>query len=124
MRAIWAGSFRSTRSRLSEMEKDEDLGADESLGDSFRQARREMWIMLAAWVFFFLWVMLTCSRLAFADPDAPEGRTIPTLFGMPKWVALGIAIPWIASNGFIIWFALGFMKDTALPEHDSNSEAS
>ena len=92
----------------------------ESLGASFRQARREMWVMLGAWIVFFLWVTLTCSRLAFLEPEA-DG-TIPTLLGLPRWVAIGIAIPWLAANVFIIWFALGFMKDTPLPADEPQSE--
>lgn len=93
----------------------------ESLGRSFRQARKEMWVMLAAWVVFFLWVTLSCAQTAFSGPD--ESGQIATLFGMPRWVATGIAIPWLAANVFIIWFALGFMKDTPLPADEPENSA-
>ena len=95
-------------------------GADESadaLGQSFRQSRLEMWFMLGAWVIFFAVVTWTCGALAF-QPVVSEAGLIPeaTLWGMPRWVVIGIAIPWLAANAFIIWFALGFMKDTPLAD--------
>lgn len=96
-----------------------DQGSTEAaiaLGRSFRQSRLEMWLMLGAWVVFFGIVTLICRSLAF-DPVVNEEGLIAeaTLFGLPRWVMLGIAIPWLAANAFIIWFALGFMKDTPLP---------
>ena len=100
---------------------EENSAEGESLGRSFRQARKEMWVMLAAWIVFFLWVTLSCARTAFAGPD--ETGQIATLFGMPRWVATGIAIPWVAANAFIIWFALGYMKDTPLPADEPETGA-
>jgi hypothetical protein len=35
---------------------------------------------------------------------------------MPRWVTLGIFLPWVAALGLTIWFAMRFMKDT--PLHD------
>ena len=93
-----------------------------SLGQSFRQSRLEMWFMLGAWVIFFAVVTWICGALAF-KPVVNEEGLIPgsTLWGMPRWVVIGIAIPWLAANAFIIWFALGFMKDTPLVDEPAEA---
>ena len=94
------------------------MDADE-LGASFRQSRREMFVMLSAWIVFVTWTGTTCALLSRFDPEQPA----EILFGMPKWALLGIAAPWIASNIFIFWFALCFMKDTKLgPDSDAAAE--
>lgn len=103
-------------------------GADEAavaLGRSFRQSRLEMWLMLGAWALFFGVVTSICGALAF-EPVATEEGLVPgaTLWGMPRWVLLGIAIPWLTANAFIIWFALGFMKDTPLATEEPVSPGS
>ncbi len=103
-----------------EPDSPEDATRGEGLGRSFRQARKEMWVMLGAWIVFFLWVTISCARTAFAEPG--EHGEITTFLGMPSWVATGIAIPWVAANLFIIWFALGFMKDTPLPADEPDPE--
>lgn len=67
--------------------------------------------MLAAWAVFFAWTIGYCWMNGFADPDGGE---VAVTFGIPSWVLFGIAVPWIVANGFIIWFASCFMKDTDL----------
>lgn len=81
------------------------------LGDSFRQSRREMWVMLGAWAVFFAWTIGYCSMNGFADPNGGE---VPLLLGVPRWVMIGIVLPWGLANVFTIWFAGFFMKDTNL----------
>ncbi|MFT5465016.1 MAG: hypothetical protein ACI8UO_000102 [Verrucomicrobiales bacterium] len=80
------------------------------LGESFRQTRREMFVMLGGWLVFFLWTGI-CGWL-FSQFKA--GEEVPLLFGMPKWAFIGVVLPWIAANVFIFWFAGRFMKDTNL----------
>ncbi len=70
--------------------------------------------MVGAWVVFFSWVTIACATSAFERP-APGDSAIPTILGIPRWVALGIGLPWLSANLFIAWFALRFMKDTPLP---------
>ena len=72
--------------------------------------------MLAAWAVFFAWTIGYCSAHGFASPDGGE---VPILFGIPRWVLLGIALPWIVANVFTIWFAARFMKDTDLGDDAS-----
>jgi hypothetical protein len=87
------------------------------LGDSFRQSRKEMWGMLAAWAVFFAWSIGYCWAYGFADPNAAE---VPLLFGVPRWVMIGIALPWLVANVFTIWFAGWFMQDTSLGDDASH----
>lgn len=90
----------------------------EDLADSFRQSRREMAVMLGTWLAFFLWTGIACTLLAYWEPGEPVAR----LFGMPRWAFVGVALPWLAANGFIAWFALRFMKDTDLDPGKSGAE--
>lgn len=82
----------------------------EDLGASFRQSRKELWFMLGTWVVFATWTLTYNGMNAF-DPET-SGEKI--LWGMPRWVALGIAVPWITGLCLTCWFALRFMKDTDL----------
>lgn len=98
------------------MGKKTKLQSDADLGDSVRQARREMWVMLAAWLAFFLWVSIICATMS---GDKAEDGTVPTFLGMPRWACIGIALPWLAANVFIWWFSFHFMEDTPLEELDA-----
>jgi hypothetical protein len=98
------------------MAKRQTNQSDADLGDSVRQARREMWVMLAAWLAFFLWVTIACAALS---GDKADDGTVPTFLGMPRWACIGIALPWLAANVFIWWFSFHFMKDTPLEELDA-----
>lgn len=100
-----------------------DASSGRALGDSYRQARREMWVMLGAWAAFFLLVTTVCALTAYR-PGGDAAQPVPLLLGMPRWVALGVAVPWLAANGFIVWFALRFMKDTPLPSDNADSPGS
>jgi hypothetical protein len=85
----------------------------ESLGDSFRQSRRELWFMLATWIVFAAWVTTVGALTSFERPDAGS-NAVPTLLGMPRWVVLTVALPWMVANLVIVYFATCFMKDTPL----------
>ena len=68
--------------------------------------------MIVTWVVFAAWT-LTYNGL-FGKGE--EGTAVEIVFGMPKWVIFGIAIPWVLAISVTIWFALCFMKDTPLGE--------
>ena len=93
----------------------ESARASEELGASFRQSRKEMWVMLCAWAVFFLFVTAICGSMGAAK--SADG-TVPTLFGMPRWVAIGIAFPWLAANVLTYWFSFHFMRDTHLGDEE------
>lgn len=90
------------------------------LGESFRQARRETLVIVAAWAVFLAWSGLVCGFGARLDSDEP----LRTAFGMPRWAFFGVVLPWLAACLFTTWFALKFMQDTDLdpdrarPEED------
>jgi len=84
------------------------------LGTSFRQSRRELWFMVATWAAFAAWTAFYNANHAF-EKEAP----LETLWGLPRWVALGVAIPWTIAMALTIWFASCYMKDTDLGgDHD------
>ncbi len=97
------------------MDSDEQARA---LDASFRQSRKEMWVILAAWGVFLLWTGIGSAVLS-ASSTKPS--LIPLIAGIPKWVAFGVVIPWVCALGFIIWFTTCFMKDTSL-ESDQDGE--
>ena len=83
--------------------------ADE-LGESFRQARRELRFQLITWTAFAVWVVGYCAFTGFAA----EKEDVEMMLGMPSWVVLGIGLPWVIAFGITVWFAGWFMKDTEL----------
>ncbi len=86
----------------------------ERLEQSYRQSVRELIFILVAWTAFAVWIIGTGALLAYHSPD----EEVQILFGMPRWVLVSVALPWLAAIGLIFWFALRFMKDTDLG--DSN----
>ena len=88
--------------------------ATSSFDPVYEHTRRETFVIICAWVVFCVWVvgvsLLTGYRV---DPD-----TMKTVMGMPAWVFWGVGLPWLASNVFIIWFALKYMVDDPLGEDE------
>lgn len=82
----------------------------EDLNQSFRQSRREFWFLIGTWVAFAGWTMMVNVTQSRFDGEG----SVATLLGMPRWVVLGIALPWVVATGLTCWFALRFMKDTSL----------
>jgi len=87
----------------------------ESLDTSYRQSLRELRFILIAWAGFALWIVGMGSLTAFH----PDGEEVALLFGMPRWVVLSVALPWLGALGLIFWFGLRYMKDTDLDGEDS-----
>ncbi len=74
--------------------------------------------MLGTWVVFAAWTLTYNGLHAF---DA-EGSGQNLLWGMPRWVALGIVVPWGTGFCLTCWFALRFMKDTDLGGEESSEK--
>jgi len=80
---------------------------------SYRQSRREMYVMICVWVVVGLWVLGYNSQAAYAaESEMPPQM----LFGMPRWVVFGWLIPLSMANVFTVWFCLRFMKDETMEE--------
>ena len=75
---------------------------ESGLAPSFLQARRELFVILAGFTIFLTWVLLTCWILGYESQD----KELDTIFGLPDWVALGVALPWLAASVFTFWFCL------------------
>ena len=88
------------------------------LGESFRQASRETVVIVIAWLVFMAWTAVACSL----GWSGEKGEEVVTVMGMPRWVFLGVALPWIAACGFTLWFTMFFMKDTDLDPDRSEEE--
>ena len=87
-------------------------------GASFRQSKRELFVMIAAWVVTALWVLGYNSQAAYA---AETETPVRMLFGLPRWTVIGWLLPLLVANAFTIWFCLRFMRDEpmeGLPEDE------
>ncbi len=90
----------------------------------FLQSRRELWVILVLWGIFAVWVVGTSWWLGYRGAD----EEFSMVWGFPSWVFWGVAVPWLAANGAILWFCCGFMKDQELEspadgDADSNQNA-
>lgn len=97
------------------LDADPDLEPDPLFVASFREAR---WILLM-WLSCFAWTLTVC--LNFGYPKTVDPQNFPTVFGIPAWVAWGIAFPWLIANVVTIWFCLGVMEDADLGEDFSEA---
>ena len=79
------------------MNKDGDL----------KQTLKEVKHLLLAWLFFSSWVLIYCGFEAYSQ----DHEDVKITLGMPSWVFWGIAVPWICSIVFTIYFSLFVMKD-------------
>ena len=84
----------------------------DQLGESFRQARRELRFQLITWGAFAAWVVGYGAFNAYAAETANVQMTL----GMPSWVMWGIAVPWFLAFVITVYFAGWFMQDTELVE--------
>jgi hypothetical protein len=82
-------------------------------GASFRQSKRELFVMLAVWGVAFVWVIGYCSTHAYAAADEKPLRLV---WGIPAWAFYGWVLPLLAANGFTLWFCLKFMQDEPMEE--------
>lgn len=86
-------------------DQDPDLEPDPLFVDSLRESG---WILLM-WVCCFIWTLAVCLTYGYQENVDPA--TFSKVFGMPAWVAYGIALPWIIADIVTIWFCLFQMKD-------------
>ena len=77
-------------------------------GASYRQSKREMFVMVGLWLLMGIWVIGYGSQAAYSAENETPLRTV---FGMPRWVFIGWLCPLLVANIFTLWFCLRFMKD-------------
>ncbi len=74
------------------------------MSSAFRRARREALHILMAWGICMIWTIGYCAFFAYGSGD------VSLLWGMPRWVVFGIALPWIIATLYSLWFALFYMR--------------
>ncbi|MFC1526810.1 hypothetical protein ACFL6X_08390 [Candidatus Latescibacterota bacterium] len=79
---------------------------------AYLNARREAAIIFLVWVACFLWSLPYCYLSGYGAEAGPPD----TLWGIPTWVVWGIAIPWLAADGFTLWMCIRYMRDDDLGE--------
>jgi len=95
------------------METPESRGEESSYDPVFLHARREAIVILIAWLVCFVWSVTYCTQTGYhLSPEEP----LAMLWGMPRWVFIGIVIPWAAADLFAVWFCFFFMVDDDLGE--------
>lgn len=79
-------------------------------GQVLRNGLREAGIVLAIWLATLIWT-ITASYWFGTDRGTEE---VATILGMPRWVVIGILLPWAASTIATIVFCVRIMKDDDL----------
>lgn len=82
---------------------------------TYRNARREAWIILAVWAASTIY----CCAYSYFFGYQRAGQTlgvedIRPILGMPSWVVWGVMAPWAACTVFTVWFAGFYMQDDDL----------
>jgi len=78
----------------------------------FLHARREALVILAVWVACLIWSMSVYMWLGYG----PAAEGVDLWWGIPRWVVIGIALPWLAADLFAAWFCFFYMADDDLGE--------
>ena len=101
-------SFRSTALTSSAPPDATEYEPDPLYTSGLREGK---WILLM-WVSCFVWTLAVCLTQGY--PDSVDPTNFPTVFGIPSWVAWGIAFPWLIADAVTIWFCLTQMEDADL----------
>ena len=78
----------------------------------FVSSRREALIIVAVWFAALCWCVPYCYLTGYGKPV--DAATLETVFGVPKWIFWGIAVPWLVADAFTIVFCLFVMRDDDL----------
>lgn len=76
----------------------------------YLHARREALVILLVWAVCLVWAVGGSVWLGY---ERGPGE-IATVLGIPRWVMLAIALPWLLANVFAAWFCFRFMADDDL----------
>lgn len=86
-------------------DQDPELEPDPLFVNSLQESG---WILLM-WLCCFIWTLSFCLTYGYQENVDP--KTFSTVFGIPAWVAYGIALPWLIADIVTIWFCFFRMKD-------------
>jgi hypothetical protein len=85
----------------------------------YLHCRREALVMLGVWATCLVWTIGYCSWSGYVG----DGGPIPLLCGAPRWVVLGVGLPWLLSGVASIAVALRVMADDDLAEDAADGQA-
>ena len=86
---------------------------DDELDPVVVHSRREAIVILVLWAVCLAWTV-GYSYLTGYHVDGPVSITL----GMPTWVFKGVFVPWIAATIVSVVYALWFIADDDLGEHE------
>jgi hypothetical protein len=72
--------------------------------DNYLRCRREASMSALMWVLAFVWTLSVSWWLG-------QERPAPLWFGIPRWVLLGVTLPWLACFAFNCWFTLIYLRE-------------
>ncbi len=85
---------------------------------SFISARREAIVICSIFALLLTWAI----SISYFDGYHYGSVKIPTLLGMPRWIVLGVFVPWIIANAITYWFCFFYMKDDSLLEPEDEED--
>lgn len=71
---------------------------------NFLRCRREAAVAVAGWLVAFAWTVGVSWWLGRESPA-------PLLFGLPRWVVIGVAFPWLVFFAFNCWYTLIYLRE-------------
>lgn len=95
-----------------------DTGHSPEYDETFLHARREAIAILVIWLAALLWAVPYCylnGYLSATPADTPMPK-LELLFGMPRWVVIGVALPWLVADVLTVWICFVYMQDDDLGE--------
>lgn len=95
--------------------------AAERQASHYQQCVREARIAAMAWVVQLIVCTSLIVWLGYTEPAARPDRP-PMILGIPRWVVIGVFIPWIAQIGFAWFFAVRLLRDDE-PVEDPSAES-
>jgi hypothetical protein len=71
---------------------------------NYQRTRREAGVAVVGWVVAFAWTVGVSWWLG-------QQRPVALWLGVPKWVLLGVALPWVGCFLFNCWYTLVYQKE-------------
>ena len=75
---------------------------------NFVQSRKEAGVAMLGWAIAITWTLSVSWWLGREQPA-------PLLFGIPRWVVLGVFLPWVTLTLYNIWFSTTLLSKDSRP---------
>ena len=84
---------------------------------TFRNARRETWVILGVWGACMLWSVPYCYLNGYITAgQSVNPGDVAYVWGMPKWAFFGVFVPWLLADVATTVFCFWYMADDNLGE--------